>query len=671
MQLMQDICRTIVDVGGYRVAWVGVAENDDEKTIRPVVQWGDEKGYLKNLQVSWSNTDRGRGPTGIAIRSGEPVVAQYIEYDPKWELWRDEALKHGFLSSISVPLIERGTVFAALVIFSDEPNAFDDDEVKLLSELADDLSYGITTLRTAIERKKIEKERRLLASVIEQAKEGLFLFDGDGIIQYVNPAVEIITGRPSQEMIGHSIKTLESQEPNKIFYEAILKAITHWKKNAGRFLYKRKDGIMFEIDLTIWSVSDSAGSVISYAALIRDITHEMQLEQQLRQAQRMEAVGSMAGGIAHDFNNTLASIITCSEMALDEAPAGGPLQELLEVILKSGLRGKNLVKQILSFSRQGEQERQDVRVDQIVSECLKLLRAATPPAIDISLNLGKDLRRVFADPTQIHQVVMNLCTNAVHAMRGQSKGMLEIWLENVDLDDYSAARLGNLQPGHYLLLTVKDDGHGMDEKTRERIFDPFFTTKGHTEGTGLGLSVVHGIVKCTGGVITVESEPGEGAVFNVYLPGIDQAKAAETEEITLSSSVGHERILLVDDEEDLVFAEQRMLKKLGYLVDACTDPRQALQQFRAEPGGYDLVITDNSMPHMNGYELARELTLIRPDIPVILCTGYDLPASFTAGHGETAAFISELAIKPLERDEMAAIISRVLNESRQEVRTDG
>jgi len=671
MQLMQDICRTIVEVGGYRVAWVGVAEDDDEKSIRPVAQWGDDKGYLKNLKVNWSNTDLGRGPTGIAIRSGKPVVAQYIEYDPKWEMWREEALSHGFLSSISVPLVERDGAFAALVIFSGETRAFDDDEVTLLSELADDLSYGITTLRTAIERKKAEKERRLLASVIEQAKEGIFLFDGEGIIQYVNPAVETITGRPPQAMIGHNIHTLERREPNNKFYEAILKATTNWKKNAGRFFYKRDDGVMFEIDLTIWSVSDSAGTVISYAALIRDITPEMQLERQLRQAQRMEAIGTLAGGIAHDFNNTLASIITCSEMALEDVPAGGALNELLDVILKSGLRGKNLVKQILAFSRQGEQEKQEVRVELIVGECLKLLRASLSAAIEISFNLGGNLRWVFADPTQIHQIIMNLCTNAVHAMRNQPHGIMEIWLDNVELDIHGVGRFSDMPPGHYVCLTVKDSGHGMDEKTKERIFDPFFTTKGQAEGTGLGLSVIHGIVKHHGGTISVESEPGEGAAFSVYLPGIDPGQAAQAEECTLAATKGCERILLVDDEEELVFAEQRMLKRLGYAVDVWTDPRKALQHFRSQPECFDLVITDHSMPYMNGTELARELTRIRPGIPVILCTGYDMTASDAETDGKAAAFINELAIKPLQRDEMAVLIRRVLDDSCYEAGTDG
>lgn len=662
MQLMHNICRTIVEVGGYRIAWVGVAVNDDDKTILPVAQWGDKQGYLKNLNVSWSNTDRGRGPTGTAIKTGKPVVVQYIEYDPKWEIWRENALRHGFSSSISLPLMANGRPFAALVIFSGEPKAFDKDEVKLLSELADDLSYGITTLRAAIESRKVEKKYRLLASVIEQAKEGIFLFDGEGIIQYVNPAVETITGRSPGAMVGHNIYALEYQEPNKLFYEAILKAISRNEPHAGYFQYKRKDGVLFELDVITWSVSDIAGTVISYVALVRDVTHEMQLERQLRHVKRMEAIGTLAGGIAHDFNNTLASIITCSEMALDESPEGSTLQELLDVVLKSGLRGKNLVKQILTFSRQGEQEPQEVQVELIVGECLKLLRASLPASIEIRLNIGKELGQVFADPTQIHQIVMNLCTNAVHAMRGQAHGVMEIWLDNADLDCHDVTGLGDMLPGPYLRLMVKDNGHGMDESTMERIFDPFFSTKGQAEGTGLGLSVIHGIVSKHGGAISVDSKPGEGAVFSVFLPRIETSDRPAPVEEPVQVSTGNECILLVDDEENLIYGTERMLKQLGYRVVARTDPRQALYVFRSEPDQFDLVITDQSMPRMSGIELARELTRIRPDIPIILCTGYDPVASGAeTSDGEPAEFIRELALKPLIRGDIAAIIRRVLD----------
>ena len=663
MQLMQNICRTIVEAGGYRVAWVGIAEKDEDKTIRPVAQWGDTQGYLKNLNVSWSNTDHGRGPTGTAIKTGKPVVVQYIEYDPKWENWRENALRHGFYSSISLPLVTGGRPFGALVIFSGETHAFDEDEVKLLSELSDDLSYGITSLRVAIESEKVEKEYRLLASVIEQANEGIFLIDSKGVIQYVNPAVTTINGRSSHDMIGYNINTLVYQEPERQFYEAILKASFQEEHLVDHFQYKQENGIILELDVITWSVSDSVGNIISHVALIRDVSYEMQLESQLRRAQRMEAIGTLAGGIAHDFNNTLASIITCTEMALEEAPKGSTIKELLDIVLKSGLRGKNLVKQILTFSRQGEQERQEVRVDLVVSECLKLLRATLMPTIEIMLHIDKNLGLVFADPTQIQQIVMNLCTNAVHAMRGQAHGEMEIWLNNVEIDRISVINFGNLSPGPFLCLTVGDNGHGMDEKTIDRIFDPFFSTKGQSEGTGLGLSVIHGIVSNHGGAITVESTLGQGSQFKVYLPRLDKSTKVTADAPSVTVAPGTECILLVDDEENLVFGTKRMLKQLGYNVIARTNPLDALQLFRAAPEQFDLIITDQAMPHMNGTELARELTRIRPDIPVILCTGYDtISSGRTDDIGETAEFISELALKPLIRGEIATMIRRVLDD---------
>jgi PAS domain S-box-containing protein len=666
LQLMQNICQTIVVVGGYKVAWVGIAEHNEEKSIRPVAQWGDSQGYLKTLNASWSATDLGRGPTGTAIKTGKPVVVKYIEYDPKWEIWRENALKHGFRSSISLPLTFGGRPFAALVIFSAETRAFDVNEVKLLSELADDLSYGISTLRANIVRMKVEKEYSLLASVIEQGSEGILLFDKDGVIQYVNPAVEKITGLSPQNLTGLNINSLESTEPNRQFYEAILKGIPRGTRQAGHFQYKRQDNVMFELDVTSWSVSDASGNVISYVALVRDVSNEIQLERQLRRAQRMEAIGTLAGGIAHDFNNTLASIITCSEMALDEAPPGSTLHELMDVVLKSGLRGKNLVKQILTFSRQNEQERQEVRFGLVVSECLKLLRATLSPTIEIRLHIDRNLGLMFADPTQIQQIIMNLCTNAVHAMRGQAHGEMEIWLDNVDIDHFPVTNFGNLSPGPYLCLTVKDNGHGMDEKTIDRIFDPFFSTKGQFEGTGLGLSVIHGIVSNHGGVITVESRPDHGSQFKVFLPRLNKCTNVTTNLLSTSVLSGVESILLVDDDKNLVFGTELMLKQLGYRVSAQTDPLVALKLFCEAPEQFDLIITDQAMPHMNGTELARELARIRPDIPVILCTGYDtISSGDTDDIGETAEFINELALKPLIREEIATMIRRVLDDASQ------
>jgi PAS domain S-box-containing protein len=664
LQLMREICRIIVQVGGYRLAWVGVAEHDEGKSVWPVAQWGDDQGYLRDLKLSWADTDLGRGPTGTAIRTGVTCVVQNIKYDPKWTLWREEALRHGFVSSISLPLSDGDRPFGALVIFAGERRAFYREEVQLLEELACDLSYGVTTLRMHAERKKAEMERKLLASVIEQAMEGIILFDSGGLVQYANPAVETITGRAPMTMIGRNIGSLESEELNRDFYQVIWDALNRGEARTGHFIQKGKDGTLHEIESTIWSITDATGTVGNYSALIRDVTNEVHLERQLRQAQRMEAIATLAGGIAHDFNNNLASIITCTELARDDIPEESPTRELLDVVLKSAYRGKNLVKQILTFSCQGEQERKPVQVEMLVHECLRLLRASLPASIELHCRMGDNLGMVQADPTQVHQVIMNLCTNAGHAMR-ETGGMLEIALADTDLEDGDIAGFPDLPPGPYLKLSVRDTGHGMDRETMERIFDPFFTTKRKTEGTGLGLSVIHGIVRNHGGAITVASEPGQGATFTVYLPRIERAAEKTPDERPSREERGQERILLVDDEPDVAFSGGRMLERLGYEVVVKRDGREALELFRSGPGRFDLVITDHAMPGMSGMELAKELTGIRPGIPVILCTGYGIDAhgALSAANRE-AAGIREMASKPLDRAEMAGLVRRVLDDTR-------
>jgi PAS domain S-box-containing protein len=664
LELMRDICRIIVQVGGYRVAWVGIAEHDGGRTVRPVAQWGDDTGYLRDLKLSWADTDLGRGPTGTAIRTGETCVVQNIHYDPKWALWREEAIRHGFVSSISLPLSDGDRPFGALVIYAEERRAFYREEVQLLEELTGDLSYGVTTLRMNADRRKAEKERKLLASVIEQAMEGIILFDSEGLVQYANPAVETITGRAPGSMIGHNIGSLESEELNRDFYQVIWDALNRGEARTGHFIQKGKDGSLHEIESTIWSITDAAGMVGNYAALIRDVTNEVHLERQLRQAQRMEAIATLAGGIAHDFNNNLASIITCTELARDDIPEESPTRELLDVVLKSGYRGKNLVKQILTFSCQGEQERKPVQVEMIVHECLRLLRASLPASIELHCRMGEKLGMVLADPTQVHQIVMNLCTNAGHAMR-QTGGALEISLADTDLESGAIAGFPDLPPGPYLKLTVRDTGHGMDRATMERIFDPFFTTKQKSEGTGLGLSVIHGIVRNHGGAIAVASEPGSGSTFTVYLPRIERGAGKVEEECPSPVERGQERILLVDDEPDVAFSGGKMLERLGYDVVVKRDGREALELFRAGPDRFDLVITDHAMPGMSGTELAKELTEIRPGIPVILCTGFghDFHGALSAANRE-AAGVRELASKPLDRAEMAGLVRRVLDDSR-------
>jgi signal transduction histidine kinase/ActR/RegA family two-component response regulator len=345
-----------------------------------------------------------------------------------------------------------------------------------------------------------------------------------------------------------------------------------------------------------------------------------QLKTQLIQAQKMEAIGTLAGGIAHDFNNILGAIIGYSEMALYDTKKDSMEHYNIDQVLRAGHRAKDLVKQILAFSRKSEQDKNVISLATIVAEALKLLRASLPTTIEIRQNIEPNLDAIFADPTQMHQVVMNLCTNAAHAM-GDTSGILKVELHNVDLSVKKAAQYPELNPGSYVKLSISDTGHGMDSETLDRIFDPYFTTKEQDKGAGMGLAVVHGIVKGHGGVIQVKSKPDKGTRFDILFPVMDRQMESETAELKALPN-GNEHILFIDDEETLIDLAKSMLKKLGYRVKTRTRPDKALEIFAAAPHKFDLVISDMTMPGMTGDSLASELMKIRSDIPVIICTGY-------------------------------------------------
>ena len=344
------------------------------------------------------------------------------------------------------------------------------------------------------------------------------------------------------------------------------------------------------------------------------------LQQHLQRSQKMEAIGTLASGIAHDFNNILGAVIGYAELALLDIPGDSRSRKSLEMVLTAGTRAKDLVKQILAFSRQGEEERKPIEIARIVNEVLKFMRASMPATIEIRKTIGADVDTIMADPVQIHQVLMNLCTNANHAMQ-KTGGALEVRLASVVLGAEDAAVHPDLNIGPYVLVTVKDSGHGMDAATLEKIFDPYFTTKEKEFGTGLGLSVVHGIVQKHGGAIVVSSEPGKGSAFDLYFPAIKQVPDPEAV-AQKDISCGHEHVLLVDDEQFLIDIGRQMLEYLGYTVETRTSSAEALALFKAFPQRFDLVITDLTMPNITGDALARELMRIRADIPVVLCTGY-------------------------------------------------
>lgn len=356
------------------------------------------------------------------------------------------------------------------------------------------------------------------------------------------------------------------------------------------------------------------------ADLERETTTRKLLEGKLQQAQKMEAIGILAGGIAHDFNNILGVMIGYTELIASEWATTHPLQAHLQEILTAGKRAKALVQQILTFSRRNDQKRQPLHLHQLVNETLKLLRASLPSTITFETHISLQSGAILADPTQMHQVLMNLCTNAEHAMR-QAGGTLEVALEAMDVNERLAAQYASLKPGPHVCLTVRDTGHGMTPDVCARIFDPFFTTKKEGDGTGMGLALVHGIVTSHGGAITVTSAPGQGSLFTVYLPQLVEMPVRDTlPKGTLPYGQG--TILFVDDEAALAQVADTILTRLGYTVTTCTNSEEALATFQATPDQFDLVITDQTMPGLTGENLAKALRQIRPQLPIILCTGF-------------------------------------------------
>ncbi|MBW2662853.1 MAG: response regulator [Deltaproteobacteria bacterium] len=420
--------------------------------------------------------------------------------------------------------------------------------------------------------------------------------------------------------------------------------------------FKTKDGAIIAALMFARVIRISSKSFI--LTIFLNVTEQKQLQAQLQQAQKMESIGTLAGGIAHDFNNILFSVMGYAEMALDDTEKGTSLHDNLQEVFLAVQRASNLVKQILTFSRQADQELQPLQVQLVVREALKLIRSTLPTTIEIKQYISNQCGLVMADASQIHQVVMNLLTNAFHAMEDEG-GKLEVILKEVELD-VDDLKDPAMVPGSYICLTVTDTGTGIDKSVVDRIFDPYFTTKEKERGTGLGLAVVHGIVKGFKGDISVYSEPGKETSFQVYLPVIRTRTETKETRVISPAQRGTERILLVDDEEQIVRMSQQMLERLGYHVTARTSSVETLKAFRAAPDKFDLVITDTTMPHMTGIQLAKKLMEIRPDISIIICTGFSEKISEDKAK---AMGIRGYIMKPVVKSELAKKIREVLEQS--------
>ncbi len=910
MELLHEICRIVVEIGGYRMAWVGYTEDDSEKSICPVAKAGFNDGYLETLKISWADNEFGKGPVGTAIRTGQPCSVRDILIAPYFERWREDAKTRGYVSIHSLPLKVDEMVFGALTIYSSVPEAFNPEETELLTALADNLAYGITMLRTRSAHEKAENEIReseeryrslfqnkhtvmlivdpddgrivdvnpaavmyygwqydelrqmnisqinmltkaeieaemqlackekrnyflfrhrladglvrdvevysgsimlakkpLLYSIInditerkqaeetllkseklfrslfnsrssiqalidfdtgrildvnqkavewygwsaeelrqmysgdinglspdeviqslqtvdarqdnkfigrhrradgsirdveiyrnkievegkpvihvithditesklaekalreserkfrtitEQMAEIVFVTDTSGVLTYVSQAIERIFGYTAQEVTGHLFTDYlyEEEIPGAlaIFSEVLLHRLTG---NRLEFSFMKKNGSLFfgDVHVNYYADQDFCGMI----GLIRDITEQKReeeekkmLELHLRKSQRMETIGTLAGGIAHDFNNILTPILGYAEMGIMSLSNEDPLGEYFSEIMLAAQRAQQLVAQIMTFSKAEEGELTVVNVQAVISEALKLIRPLIPVTITIEQHF-EFCRNILADSSKLHQVILNLCTNAFHAME-QSMGVLTIDLREDTLDGRMIKLFSELDKARYVRITISDTGCGMDERTREHIFEPFFTTKPANKGTGLGLSVVHGIIKSFGGRISIESKPGKGTTFTIYLPVIDEQVLKGLAETNYASGSG--TILIVDDEDAALKMLRLMVTKLGFKAEAFSVPETALKRFLQQPEAFDLVITDLTMPEMTGVELAGKIHKTSPKLPIILITGYaeglDDPDSLNQSG------IRKLLKKPLRVTEIASALKELI-----------
>jgi len=514
----------------------------------------------------------------------------------------------------------------------------------------------ILSLVDVTQRISAEEERRRLSTAVEQSSEAIAITDQADRIVYVNKTFEALHGIARPETLGRKygeIVRLDIEAES--FRQGIRDALATGEVWKGRLTRTLRGVPESKLDLTISPVRDASGQIVNYAILERDMTNEHRLEVSVRHLQKMDALGTLAGGIAHDFNNILVPILINAELAAFDAEKDSPASQYLNLILEAANRGREMVKQIIAFSRQSEQKRDLVDIVPVVREAVKFLQSSIPKSIKILERIDAEAGRVRADPTQIHQVLMNLGSNAAHAMRADG-GRLDVSLCEALVGPEAAARHLDLKPGPYVKLSVEDTGTGIPADILDRIFDPFFSTKRRGEGTGMGLPVALGIVKSHGGTIKVSSTPGRGSRFEVYLPEEKGGRLAERSAAG-PPPTGKGRVLFVDDEDILVRTVPPMLERLGYTVSAATGPLEALALFRDRPGDFDLVITDQTMPGMTGEVLAMEMLGVRPDIPIILSTGY---SEAVREESIRAAGIRGFIMKPFSTGEIAEKIRGVL-----------
>ena len=629
-EYIQGICDIITKIGGYSKSLIlYIEEIENDKLLVPAAYSGYSTGFGVKQSFRAASIKHSGSPTIIAIQDKKTNVCRNIKACGLWKYWKESPEDMEFDSTISVPVVQNDEVIGILRVYSYDPLSFDKNEVDLFEELSKDISHGIKVIRERIAHKdtvkKLEESENKYRILFQSSNDAIFIANAEnGIIIDANKQAEELLGRGLKEIIGMHHLELHPETYEEKFRKIFKEHVEQGLNASDEFYIRTKNGKAIPVHVSA-SVSYINGQKV-IQGIFRDISKSKMEEDKIRAAQKMEALGTLSGGIAHDINNILSPIIGFTQIAMLETDNIRKQSECLNEVLTAANRAKELVSQILTFSRKSDSEKKPHRIHNIVKEVLKLISLSMPKNIKLETVIDENAEPILCDPVQIYQVVINLCTNAFHAMK-ENGGILRVGLvrkgsKEIKIEDFEKL------PENYICLIVSDTGCGMSKTTLNRIFEPYFTTKSKEEGTGLGLSVVSGIVKEHEGEIYTRTYPNEGTYFRITFP-IVKSKTSDSRK-SLNGQIKTENpihIMAVDDEPQITFMLKFMLEEIGHTSDTFTDPQQALDSFTKNPSKYDLVITDQTMPGILGTELSRKMLEVRPDIPIILNTGYSPIAS--------------------------------------------
>ena len=621
-ELFREACRIAIDIGQFQMAWIGLVD-EQTKLVNPVVHYGVEDGYLSVIEeISISDVPEGRGPTGTAIREGRHFICNDIASDEVMCPWRDEALKRGYRSSIALPIKLSGKVIGAFSLYARVSHFFDQEEIVLLDEVTNDISFALEAIET--EKRRNEAEEALRKSeeqfrlISENAADLIAVLDLEGRRVYNSPSYRNILGDPNELRDTDSFQEIHPYDRDKIraiFQETVRTGIGQ----RAEYRFMKKDGTIFHIESQGSVIRDKDGNITNVVVVSRDVTEKKLIEQQFMRMQRMQSIGTLAGGVAHDLNNVLAPILLSVEI-LKKSISDERSQKMLQTLETSARRGSDIVGQILAFARGVEGERTLLQLRHIIEDTISIIKETFPKSISIRQEIPENIWPIFSDATQLNQMMMNLCVNARDAM--PHGGTIRIVAENKIIDEQYAQMHIEAKPGNYLMISIEDTGTGMPPDVVNRIFEPFFTTKERGRGTGLGLSTVHTIVKNHNGFINVYSEVGKGTAFRVYLPAeMGETSTLKSQEQELLAGNG-ELILVVDDEASICAITKQTLETFGYRVATASDGTEALAIYASQGKDIALVLTDVMMPVMDGPRTIRALQKLNPAVKIIVSSGF-------------------------------------------------